>query len=173
MSATVESSKEFGRRATLRQTKIAQKHKAFLKCGGFAFPGSSLFCFSILLACIPLLNLSYPLPASTGCPEPTQTHSLPLFSGSETGTRRHAPPHPIPGLARACAEPLIARTRSHHPQPYRQPRECEVGCSQPQVFSWGGGYRLYIRTPPTLHDPSLTPWGRALKGMHLAPNGNL
>lgn len=133
----MESGKEFCIRASSRHTKIAQKHKLFLKCRGFAFPRSSLFCFSIPLTCSLLLNLSSilsvqddpKLPAFLSPPLTVQDDpKLPAFL-SPPPTRLgvwYPPTSPNPARACACAEPLFARTRCHHPGQPRQRRGCTI-----------------------------------------------
>lgn len=132
MPAAVESGKEFCRRAGSRHTKIAQKHKLFLKCRGFAFPRSSFFRFSILLTCNLLLNLSL-LSILLQPPLTVQDDpELPAFLSLPPTRLGDWYPPTFPNTARACAcaEPLLERTRCHHPGQPRQHRGCTI-CAKP------------------------------------------
>ena len=97
----------------------------------------------------------------------TQTPSLSLASW---GLGRLVPAD-IPRPARACAKPLLARTRSHqleyprsHQLEYpRSPRDARSAVNQPPFLSWNDGRRLYLRTP-TPHRPSRIPRDRVHTG---------
>lgn len=118
----MESSKEFGRRATRRQTKIAQKHKVVPQGQRLHISQAHFLLRLHSPGWHPGLRISafLSLPPQAVQERPTR----PAFVASRVrvlvpADRSH--PRPIPGLARACAEPLLARTRGHLPRPTPAP----------------------------------------------------
>lgn len=155
MPAALESGKELCRRATPRHIKIAQNHKWFLQCGGLAFPRSSIFCFSILLICSRLLNLSStlsqpPLLVRDGSNPPAFRSPAPAQLRDWYPPTSPAPP----------PEPLLALTRCHPSAQPSRPKGCG---SQPRVLLQSDGHRLDLRIP-NLHGPSHIPRDRVPTG---------
>lgn len=164
MPAGVESGKEFCKRMRPRHTnKNSSETEIVPKAQR---PGISWVPPLLLLQSpdlYPALSLSFIL-----CLPPLAVQdgpNLPAFrlppGAGKTGTRRH--PHPRP--ARACAEPLIARTRSHQLEYPGGPRDARSAVKPPPFPLWNAGRRLDLRdssysTRPLSHSSGSSPHGR-------------